>query len=318
MIELQQLTKKYGEKTAVDGLTATIRPGMVTGFLGPNGAGKSTTMRSIIGLDRPTSGRALVNGHPFRRSRAPLAEVGALLDAKAMDGGRTARAHLLALGATVGVGPRRVQEVLDVVGLSMVAGRSTRQFSLGMGQRLGIAATLLADPQVLILDEPVNGLDLDGVQWLRRLLRELADEGRTVLLSSHLMSEMELVADHLLIIGQGRLLADTSLAEFIDRSTGGAVRVTSPDATALVELLVRDGSVSTTPVAPGTVEVIGLRPAQIGDLAAAHGLRIHELAPVAGSLEHAYLRLTQHSVEYTGTSEQQQSPAVGTTSRTAA
>ena len=212
MIELQRLTKKYGDKLAVDGITATIRPGVVTGFLGPNGAGKSTTMRMIVGLDRPTSGTALVNGHPYVASRAPLAEVGALLDAKAVDGGRSARNHLLALGATVGIGARRVDEVLDSVGLSEVANKPAKSFSLGMGQRLGIAAALLADPAVLLLDEPVNGLDLDGIQWIRELLNELAAEGRTVLLSSHLMSEMQLVADHLLVIGQGRILADTTIA----------------------------------------------------------------------------------------------------------
>src|ERR687894_279594 len=204
MIELQQLTKHYGDKVAVDGISAVVRPGVVTGFLGPNGAGKSSTMRMILGLDRPTSGTALVNGRPYVDAPAPLAEVGALLDAKGVDAGRSARNHLLALGATVGIGPRRVDEVLGLVGLSEVASKPAGEFSLGMGQRIGIAAALLADPSVLILDEPVNGLDLDGIQWIRALLTELAQEGRTVLLSSHLMSEMQLVADRLLIIGQGR------------------------------------------------------------------------------------------------------------------
>ena len=226
MIELQQLTKRYGDKLAVDGISATIRPGVVTGFLGPNGAGKSTTMRMILGLDRPTAGAALVNGRPYVDAPVPLAEVGALLDAKAVDGSRSARNHLLALGATVGIGLRRVDEVLAAVGLTKVAHQSAGSFSLGMGQRLGIAAALLADPAVLILDEPVGiGSDLDGIQWIRALLGELAQQGRTVLLSSHLMSEMQLVADHWLIIGQGRILADTSMDEFIEHSTDGGVVV---------------------------------------------------------------------------------------------
>ncbi len=246
MIELRELTKIYGDKTAVDGITATVRPGVITGFLGPNGAGKSTTMRMIVGLDRPTSGTALVNGHPYVASRAPLAEVGALLDAKAVDGGRSARNHLLALGATVGIGARRVDEVLASVGLSEVAHKAARSFSLGMGQRLGIAAALLADPAVLLLDEPVNGLDLDGIQWIRELLGELAVEGRTVLLSSHLMSEMQLVADHLLVIGQGRILADTSITDFIAESSGGTVVVVSPDADTLAPLLTGENVTLTT------------------------------------------------------------------------
>ena len=297
MIELQQLTKRYGDKLAVDGISATIRPGVVTGFLGPNGAGKSTTMRMILGLDRPTSGAALVNGRPYVDSPAPLAEVGALLDAKAVDGGRSARNHLLALGATVGIGPRRVDEVLASVGLTEVAHRPAGSFSLGMGQRLGIAAALLADPAVLILDEPVNGLDLDGIQWIRALLTELAQQGRTVLLSSHLMSEMQLVADHLLIIGQGRILADTSMDDFIEHSTGGGVVVASPDAGALAPLLAADGATLTSTEAD-RFEVHGLTADAIGDIAAGHGLRLHELAPIAASLESAYLELTRDSVEY--------------------
>jgi ABC-2 type transport system ATP-binding protein len=297
MIELQQLTKRYGDKLAVDSIGATIRPGVVTGFLGPNGAGKSTTMRMILGLDRPTSGAALVNGRPYVDSPAPLAEVGALLDAKGVDGGRSARNHLLALGATVGVGPRRVDEVLASVGLSEVAGRPAGSFSLGMGQRLGVAAALLADPGVLILDEPVNGLDLDGIRWIRALLTELAQEGRTVLLSSHLMSEMQLVADHLLIIGQGRILADTSMEDFIADSPGGSVVVASPDAGALAPLLSAHGATLTFTEA-GRFEVRGLTADAIGDIAAGHGLRLYELAPVAASLESAYLELTRDSVEY--------------------
>ncbi|MBT2276278.1 ABC transporter ATP-binding protein [Rhodococcus qingshengii] len=299
MIELRQLTKSYGDKRAVDGLTATVSPGVVTGFLGPNGAGKSTTMRMIVGLDRPTSGTALVNGKPYISAYAPLAEVGALLDAKGVDKGRSARNHLLALGATVGISVRRVDDVLGSVGLSDVAGKAAGSFSLGMGQRLGIAAALLADPSVLILDEPVNGLDLDGIQWIRGLLTELAEEGRTVLLSSHLMSEMQLVADHLIVIGQGRILADASMDDFINTSSGGRVKVTSPDASSLVRHLVGDGVMITSHDA-GTFEVSGLTAAAIGDIAAAHGHRIHELAPVGASLEAAYLDLTRDSVEYVG------------------
>jgi ABC-2 type transport system ATP-binding protein len=297
MIELQQLTKRYGDKVAVDGISAAIRPGVVTGFLGPNGAGKSTTMRMILGLDRPTSGVALVNGRPYAELSAPLAEVGALLDAKAVDRGRSARNHLLALGATVGVGGRRVDEVLAAVGLTEVALKPAGSFSLGMGQRLGIAAALLADPAVMILDEPVNGLDVDGIQWIRALLAELAQEGRTVLLSSHLMSEMQLVADRLLVIGEGRILADASMAEFIADSTGGGVIVASPDAAELALLLARDG-VTMTSTAAGRFEVRGLAPEAIGDIAADHGLRLHQLAPVEASLESAYLELTRDSVEY--------------------
>jgi ABC-2 type transport system ATP-binding protein len=304
MIELQQLTKRYGDKIAVDGISATIRPGQVTGFLGPNGAGKSTTMRMILGLHRPTSGVALVNGRPYVESRAPMAEVGALLDASAVDGNRSARDHLLALGATIGVGPRRVDELLAVVGLSEVAGRKTDQFSLGMGQRLGIATALLGDPDVLILDEPVNGLDLDGIQWIRALLTELAREGRTVLLSSHLMSEMELVADHLLIIGQGRLLADTSMEDFIGHSSAAnVVVVASPDAGALAPLLAADGA-TVTPTGADRFEVRGLTAAAIGDVAADRGIALHELAPAAASLESAYLELTRDSVEYAATTQQ--------------
>ena len=297
MIELPELTKVYGDKRAVDGISAVIRPGVVTGFLGPNGAGKSTTMRMILGLDRPASGAALVNGRPFAEASAPLAEAGALLDAKAVDKTRSARNHLLALGATVGIGPKRVDEVLASVGLREVAHKPAGSFSLGMGQRLGIAAALLADPGVLILDEPVNGLDLDGIQWIRSLLTGLADEGRTVLLSSHLMSEMQLVADHLLVIGEGRILADTSMADFIAGSSGGGVVVTSPDAAALARALASDG-VTLTSTEPGRLEVRGLDASEIGDIAAGRGLRLHELAPIAVSLESAYLDLTRDSVEY--------------------
>ena len=300
MIELQDLTKRYGDTLAVDGITATVRPGKVTGFLGPNGAGKSTTMRMILGLDRPTSGAALVNGHSYMTSTAPLAEVGALLDAKGVDPKRSARNHLLALGATIGIGGRRVDDVLASVGLTEVANRATGSFSLGMGQRLGIAAALLGDPPVLILDEPVNGLDLDGIQWIRGLLTELASAGRAVLLSSHMMSEMQLVADHLVVIGQGRILADTSMADFIAHSSEGVVVVVSPDAGALAELLSGDGITLTSREA-GRFEVRGTTARAIGDVAALHGLRLHELAPAGASLEAAYLELTHDSVQFSGT-----------------
>jgi ABC-2 type transport system ATP-binding protein len=302
VIELDHLTKRYGTATAVDDVSVTVRPGVVTGFLGPNGAGKSTTMRLVLGLDRPTSGRALVNGRPFADSPAPIAEVGALLDAKAVDKTRSARNHLLAVGATVGIGRRRVDQVLAQVGLSEVAGRPAGSFSLGMGQRLGLATALLADPGVLLLDEPVNGLDLDGIQWIRSLLTELAAEGRTVLLSSHLMSEMELVADHLVVIGRGRILADTSMRDFIDQSATSTVRVVSPDAVRLLGLL--DGAVegaTAALTAPGRLEVRGLEAAVVGDVAHAHDVRLHELTTVSASLETAYLDLTRDAVEYAGT-----------------
>jgi ABC-2 type transport system ATP-binding protein len=300
MIELENLTKKYGDKLAVDDICFSVRPGVVTGFLGPNGAGKSTTMRMILGLDRPTSGRALVNGRSYVDSAAPMAELGALLDARAVDKNRTARNHLLALAATIGIGARRVDEVLDSVGLSDVAGKPAGSFSLGMGQRLGIASALLADPSVVILDEPVNGLDLDGIQWIRALLTELADEGRTVLLSSHLMSEMQLVADRLVVIGRGRILADTSMDEFIEASSSGIVEVVTPDAGALMPLLAARG-VTITSHEVGRLEVSGLDAARIGEVAAENNLVLHQLTPVSASLETAYLELTRDAVDYAGT-----------------
>jgi ABC-2 type transport system ATP-binding protein len=300
MIEIQNLTKKYGETLAVDDISFTVQPGVVTGFLGPNGAGKSTTMRMIIGLDRPTAGRALVNGRSYVDSSVPLAEAGALLDAKAVDRNRTARNHLLALGATVGVGARRTDEVLESVGLAEVANHPAGSFSLGMGQRLGIASALLADPSVLILDEPVNGLDLDGIQWIRALLTELASEGRTVLLSSHLMSEMQLVADRLVVIGRGRILSDASMQEFIEASSSGMVTVVSPYAGTLASLLAAE-DVTITSREAGKLEVSGLEAARIGEVAASNLLTLHELTPVSASLETAYLELTRDAVEYAGT-----------------
>jgi ABC-2 type transport system ATP-binding protein len=297
MIEVSELVKRYGVKRhggtrAVDGLSFTVRPGRVTGFLGPNGAGKSTTLRMIIGLDRPTAGAATVNGKPYRAHRDPLRQAGGLFDGRAVHRGRSARTHLLALAQTHGLPASRVGEVLEQVGLADVAGRRAGGFSLGMSQRLGIAAALLGDPAVLILDEPVNGLDPDGVLWIRTLLRDLAAEGRTVLVSSHLMSEMAVTADHLLIINQGRLLADTSVRELIDQVAVGRVVVHSPDATPLRDLLVEMGA-AVSSHSPGALEVEGLTAPAIGEAAASARLVLHELTPRRASLEEAYMELTR-------------------------
>jgi ABC-2 type transport system ATP-binding protein len=297
MIEVHRLTKRYGGTVAVDELSFTVRPGQVTGFLGPNGAGKSTTMRVILGLDRPTAGTATVAGRPLRQHPAPLRAIGALLDAKSIHKGRTARSHLLGLAQTHGIPARRVDEVLGQVGLESVARRRAGGFSLGMGQRLGIAAALLGDPAVVMLDEPVNGLDPDGVLWIRTLLKSLAAEGRTVLVSSHLMSEMAVTADHLLIIGRGRLLADTTVDELIARVGVDRVLVRSPDATRLRDALVERGA-TVTDRAPGVLTVDGLGAEPIGELACSHGLVLHELAPQRASLEQAYMELTRDEVEY--------------------
>jgi ABC-2 type transport system ATP-binding protein len=300
VIQVQHLTKRYKDVTAVDDITFTVRPGIVTAFLGPNGAGKSTTMRAVLGLDRPTSGQVRVNGRRYADSPAPLAEIGALLDAGAVDKGRTARDHLLAVGATVGVGAKRVDHLLEVAGLAGVARRRAGSFSLGMGQRLGIATALLGDPAVVMLDEPVNGLDPDGVVWIRTLLKRLAAEGRTVFLSSHLMSEVEHTADHLVVIGRGRILADVAMGEFIARASGTKVRVVSPDATALVDLLAGPG-VTIRATAPGRLEVDGVPSPRIGELAARHGLVLHQLVPVTVSLEEAFMNLTRDAVQYGAT-----------------
>ncbi len=300
MITVESLVKRYGSTTAVDGMSFTVQPGRVTGFLGPNGAGKSTTMRLVLGLDRPTSGQALVNGRPFRDAPAPLALVGSLLDGKAFDKSRSARNHLRAVGAANGVGRARVEEVLEVAGLGSVAHRRAGEFSLGMGQRLGIATALLADPPVVILDEPVNGLDPDGITWIRRLTRELATEGRTVFLSSHLMSEMELTADHLVIVGRGRVLADTPMADFIATTSGERVDVASPDAARLAALVAGPG-VTVTSEEPGTLDVRGLSATAIGELAAANGLVLHQLTTRRLSLEDAFMTLTDDTVDYHGT-----------------
>lgn len=299
MIDVQHLTKRYGDKTAVDDLTFSVRPGIVTGFLGPNGAGKSTTMRLILGLDAPTSGAVTVNGRRYAEHPAPLHEVGALLEARAVHPGRTAANHLRAMAATTGIDRRRVEEVIDLVGLREVADRRAGTFSLGMGQRLGIASALLGDPATVMLDEPVNGLDPDGVIWVRTLLRELAAEGRTVFLSSHLMSEMALTADHLIVVGRGRLLRDVSVADFIADAADHSVRVRSPQAAELRELLLAaGGTVSTS--APGQLEVRGVSSEEIGRRAAAAALTLFELTPLRASLEEAYLEITKESVEYRG------------------
>lgn len=300
MIEIRNLTRTYGPTTAVDDLSVTVRPGVVTGFLGPNGAGKSTTMRVTVGLTRPTSGEVVVNGRRYDRHAAPLHEVGALLDAHAVHPGRSARAHLRALAATHGIGPRRVDEVLDTVGLTDVAGHRAGGFSLGMGQRLGIAAALLGDPQVVLLDEPVNGLDPDGIRWIRGLLRGLAAEGRTVFVSSHLMSEMALTADHLVILGQGRLLADMSLAE-LTASASGQVLVRSPQADELSRLLSADG-VTVTATGTGGLSVTGRTAEEIARIAVSFRILLTELTPVRASLEDAYHAMTQHDVRYRATS----------------
>ncbi len=299
MIEARGLRKRYGSALAVDGLTFDIRPGVVTGFLGPNGAGKSTTLRMILGLDRPTEGTVTVAGRAYRDLAKPMHEVGALLDAKAVHGKRSARQHLRWLAQAGGLPARRVDEVLADVGLTEVAGRRVGGFSLGMAQRLGIAAALLGDPRTLLFDEPVNGLDPEGIRWIRTLMRRLADEGRTVVVSSHLMNEMEETADHVIVIGRGRLIADTSMAEFRLRGAGSHVRVSSPDAARLAELLGQaGGAVAPATADPTAFSVVGLGAAQIGDLAAEHGLRVHELTPVSASLEEAFMELTHDSVDY--------------------
>jgi ABC-2 type transport system ATP-binding protein len=297
MIEARELTKRYGDTTAVHSLSFTIAPGTVTGFLGPNGAGKSTTMRMIMGLDRPTSGTVTVNGKPYRQHRAPLREVGALLEASAVHPGRSARSHLRSMAATHNIKASRVSEVIEMTGLAGVATKRVAGFSLGMGQRLGIAAALLGDPRTLILDEPVNGLDPEGVQWVRQLVRALAAEGRTVFLSSHLMSEMSQTADHLLVIGRGRIIAAGPVQQVIDSVAGGAVRVRSPRAGELAAALAADGATVTSPEA-GMLEVSGTTAEHVGEVAFRNGLLLHELSPRRASLEEAYMSLTQDAVEY--------------------
>jgi ABC-2 type transport system ATP-binding protein len=296
MIEARGLTKRYERTLAVDDLSFTVRPGLVTGFLGPNGAGKTTTMRLILGLDRPTAGTVTIDGRPHRRAASPMREVGALIDARAAHGGRSARNHLLCLAQTNAISSRRVDEVLDIVGLSEVAGKRSKGFSLGMSQRLGIAAALLGDPQVLMFDEPVNGLDPEGILWIRNLMRSLAAEGRVVFVSSHLMSEMENTADHLIVVGRGRLIADCGVAEFIDRSSGQAVLVRTPSQDVLARAVAAaGGSVSRE---SEQLRVRGLSADQVGDIAFANGVPVHHLAAVKVSLEQAFMELTADSVDY--------------------
>ncbi|MGW1670583.1 ATP-binding cassette domain-containing protein [Streptomyces sp. NPDC002324] len=297
MIEIGGLTKRYGEKVAVNNLTFAVRPGIVTGFLGPNGAGKSTTMRMILGLDRPTAGDVRIDGTHYAGLRDPLTRIGALLDAKAVHGGRSAFNHLLCLAQSNGIPRARVHEVLDTVGLTTVARQKAKGFSLGMGQRLGIAGALLGDPRILMFDEPVNGLDPEGIHWIRNLMKSLAAQGRTVFVSSHLMSEMALTADHLVVIGQGRLLADTSMAEFIRQNSRSYVRVRTPQRERLLDVLHAVG-LMVVETGSGALEVDGGKPEAIGELAAQHQIVLHELSPQQASLEEAFMQLTAESVEY--------------------
>ena len=297
MIEARNLTKHYGATVAVDDLSFDVKPGIVTGFLGPNGAGKTTTMRMILGLDHPNRGQVTIGGRRYRELPTPLHEVGALLDAKAMHGGRKAYNHLLLLAQSNGIAARRVDEVLAIVGLESVAKRRASGFSLGMGQRLGIAAALLGDPDVLMFDEPVNGLDPEGIAWVRQLMKALATEGKTVFVSSHLMSEMALTADHVIVIGRGRMIRDESITSFVNSSSKGSVRVVSPDAARLAQLLTAQGAVVET-ARDGELEVTGPDASAIGELAASNGVVLHELTPHRASLEEAFMELTQESVEF--------------------
>ena len=299
MISVSQLTKEYGAVRAVDDLTFDVEPGLVTGFLGPNGAGKSTTMRIVMGLDQPTSGTALVHGRRYAELAEPLRRVGALLDAGAMHPGRTGRSHLRVAARTNGIPLAKVDDVIDQVGLGSAAGRRIKGYSLGMRQRLGIAAALLGDPDVLLFDEPVNGLDLDGVRWIRELLRGFADDGRTVLVSSHLMSEMQLIADRVVIIGRGRLIADSPVTQILGDLDGQRVRVRTPAATDLSRAL-EQRAVSVERTGPDEIEVDGLTAEVIGTVAHQIGVPLHHLAEIQQSLEHAYLRLTEDSVEHHG------------------
>jgi ABC-2 type transport system ATP-binding protein len=296
MIEAQGLSKRYGDKTAVDNLSFTVRPGMVTGFLGPNGAGKSTTIRMILGLDAPTAGRVTVNGRQYAAHAAPLREVGALLEAKAVHKGRSAREHLMALAATTGISRRRVDEVIAITGLTEVASKRSGTFSLGMGQRLGIAAALLGDPATLILDEPVNGLDPEGIHWIRNLLKGLAADGRTVFVSSHLMSEMALTAEQVIIVGRGRLIADVSICELTAQSRR-SVLVRSPQAGQLASVVAGPG-VRITSAQTGVLEIEGTDTDTVGRLAAEHGVVLYELTALSASLEEAFMELTKDDVEY--------------------
>jgi ABC-2 type transport system ATP-binding protein len=299
MIEVRGLTKRYGGKTAVDGLTFGLEPGKVTGFLGPNGAGKTTTMRCILGLDYADAGTVTIDGKAYHDLAYPMGEVGALLDAKAVHGGRSAYNHLLCLAQTNNLPRRRVNEVLELVGLTEVARKRSKGFSLGMSQRLGIAATMLGDPKILMFDEPVNGLDPEGILWIRNLMKALAAEGRTVFVSSHLMSEMEYTADHLIVIGRGKLIADCSMSEFISRSSGASVRVRTPMADELIKAVTARGAATALSADDeGAIEVRGMTAQEVGDIAFEQAIRLHELATVRASLEEAFMELTASSVEY--------------------
>jgi ABC-2 type transport system ATP-binding protein len=297
VIEARDLTKDYGDKRAVDGLSFTVRPGIVTGFLGPNGSGKSTTMRLILGLDAPTAGDVTVNGRHYRDHVDPLHEVGALLEARSVHTGRSAYNHLLGLAQTHGIPKSRVLELIDLVGLHEVARKRTGQFSLGMGQRLGIAQALLGDPKTVMLDEPGNGLDPEGIHWVRNLLKGLAAEGRTVFVSSHLMSEMALTADHLIVIGRGKLIADTSVDDFVARASQKVVVVRSPELERLRDEL-SGPEVTFADAERGALEVHGLTAEQVGDAAAAAGIALHELSPQQASLEEAFMNLTRDELEF--------------------
>ncbi|QNE74873.1 ATP-binding cassette domain-containing protein [Streptomyces finlayi] len=302
MIELEGLTKRFGDKVAVDHLSFQVRPGMVTGFLGPNGAGKSTTMRMMLGLDNPTSGTVRIDGRHYRELDEPLKYIGALLDARSMHGGRSAYNNLLCLAQSNRIPTSRVPEVLDMVGLSPVARKKSKSFSLGMGQRLGIASALLGDPEILMFDEPVNGLDPEGIHWVRNLMKALAAEGRTIFVSSHLMSEMALTADHLIVIGQGRLLADTSMADFIHDNSRSYVRLRSPQRERLRDVL-RGENVVAVEAGNGTLEIDGATTEELGELAARHQIVLHELSSQRASLEEAFMQMTAGSVEYHAHSE---------------
>ena len=297
MIEVRGLTKRYGDKVAVDGLSFNVEPGKVTGFLGPNGAGKTTTMRCILGLDYPTAGTVLIDGKRYAELAYPMREVGALLDPKAVHGGRSAYSHLLCLAQTNNLPRKRVDQALELVGLSEVARKRSKGFSLGMSQRLGIAATLLGDPKILMFDEPVNGLDPEGILWIRNLMKALAAEGRTVFVSSHLMSEMEHTADHLIVVGRGKLIADTTMSEFIARSSGAAVRVRTPSPDELVLVIAAAGGKAVAST-DGTLTVQDMTADKVGDVAFDKGIRLHELTTLRASLEEAFMELTGDSVEY--------------------
>ncbi len=300
MIEAHNLSKRYGPALAVDNLSFSVEPGKVTGFLGPNGAGKSTTMRLLLGLDRPSAGKALIGGKPYRDHVFPLCVAGALLEARAVHPGRSARSHLLCLARTHGLPASRVDEVIAMTGLTAVSGKRAGGFSLGMGQRLGIAAALLGDPRVLLLDEPVNGLDPDGVLWIRTLMKQLAADGRTVFVSSHLMNEMAVTADHLIVIGRGRLLADCPISEFIARHSRDQVLARTPDAAQLARLVAGEGAHAEAG-ADGALTITGLPAQRIAELAAGAGVVVYELAPQHASLEEAFMELTKGSVEYRAT-----------------